>query len=54
MEGALPLPVLFHLSRWLWGPTHVCFVFLGFSPLASGRLKITEGADNKSARRAGL
>lgn len=38
----------------LWCPTHVCFVFLGFSPLASGRLKITETADNKSARHSGL
>lgn len=38
----------------LWCPTHVCFVFLGFSPLASGRLKITEAADNKSARHTGL
>ena len=31
----------------LWCPAHVCFVFLGFSPLASGRLKIIEAADNK-------
>ena len=38
----------------LWCPAHVCFVFLGFSPLASGRLKITEAADNKSARHTGL
>lgn len=29
------------LEPLLWCPTHVCFVFLGSSPLARGRLKIT-------------